>query len=551
MIIIVALIVVVIVLGALTAVFAIPALLPPSRTVTVKLWYTPAHYGETERDVATVLQSALNEVPGLQVTLDSADWATFVNQFAAGRMGMFLLGWYPDFWDPDNYLEPFLGSEGAKSLGSEYDSELMNDAILRARQLDQYGADREAVLTDIQKELAKQAVYIPLYQGTQHVAYQTGVTGIVLDPLQRFKYWNISRAGVTELFTGTTDEIVTLDPADAYDYFSISLIEQVFDTLLTYDDNGDLVPLLAKEIPTPENGGISPDGLTYTYELKSGLKFSNGDTLTADDVAYSILRSRDIEVGIPPRRGDPSFLLDVIDTVQAVDDDTLTVTLKFRFSAFNAMMALWNTAPVHRDFFPMNAWTGDVPADMQNLIAAGPYKVSAWAVDERVTLVANENYGDWATWRKPKTSTVTIRLLATASALRASLEAGEISVAYRTLNPEDIVDLQGKAGLTVDIKGGPFIRYIVFNVQTPPFDNVNLRRAIAAAIDRQQIIDTVLAGQAEPLYSMVPIGMFSHTDIFKDVYGDKNMQLAEDYLEEYFASRGLTIFVRELAARPN
>lgn len=548
LIIIVSLLVVVAILAGLTAVYAIPAIIAPQRTISVKLWYTPSHYGSTERDVATILASNLNEVPGLEVSLDSTDWATYIEQFVAGRMGMFLLGWYPDFIDPDNYLEPFLGTEGAKSLGSEYDSELMNEAILRQRGLDQYSDERDDLLLTIQEALANEAVYIPLYQATQHVVYEDDVTGIVLNPAQRFFYWNISKPGTTTLFTGTTDEIHTLDPADAYDYFSINLIEQVFDTLLTYDDKGDLIPLLAAQIPTLENGGISADGLTYTYDLKPNLVFSNGDGLDADDVAYSILRNRDIEVG--GSRGDPSFLLDIIDTVEALDSDTVEITLKNPFSAFNAFMALWNTAPLHPDSFPMDSWTGEVPADMSDLVGAGPYVISEWVADQRVTLVRNDNYGDWASDRAAQMDTVTIRLLADATALRAQIETGDISVAYRTLNPEDITDLQDEAGLVVDLKGGLFIRYIVFNVQTPPFDNVNVRRAIAAAVDRQEIISTVLAGQAEPLYSMVPAGMFGHEEVFKDAYGVRDLDLAGDYLEEYFGSQGLTIFLRELAARP-
>ncbi len=549
LVIIAVLVVVVAILAALTVVYAIPAFTaPPQRMISAKLWYTPSHYGSTERDVATVLASSLNEVPGLEISLDSLDWATYIERFVAGRMGMFLLGWYPDFIDPDNYLEPFLGSEGAKSLGSEYNSTLMNEAILRQRALDQYSDERDALLHTIQEELANQAAYIPLYQATQHVVYEDDVTGIVLNPAQRFFYWNISKPGTTTLFTGTTDEIHTLDPADAYDYFSINLIEQVFDTLLTYDDKGNLIPLLAQQIPTLENGGISSDGLTYTYDLKPNLVFSNGDELDANDVAYSILRNRDIRVG--GERGDPSFLLDIIDTVVATDSDTVVVTLNNPFSAFNAFMALWNTAPLHPDSFPTDSWVGEVPADMGDLIGAGPYVISEWIADERVTLVRNDNYGDWATARAAQMDTVTIRLLADATALRAQVQAGDISVAYRTLNPEDITDLQDEPGLVVDIKGGLFIRYIVFNVQTPPFDDVNVRRAIAAAIDRQEIIDTVLAGQAEPLYSMVPAGMFGYEEVFKDEYGVRDLDMAEDYLNEFFETQGLTILLRELAARP-
>ncbi len=270
--------------------------------------------------------------------------------------------------------------------------------------------------------------------------------------------------------------------------------------------------------------------------------------MTAADVRYSILRGRDVEVA--GERGDPAFLLDIIDTVETVGTDTVKITLKNAFAAFNAHMALWNTAPVHQASFPMDDWTGEVPADMPNLIGAGPYKISAWVTDERVTFERNENYGNWAPWRAAKMDTVTIKLLTDAAALRSQIETGDISVAYRTLDPADIIDLQDEPGLTVDIKGGVQIRYIVFNVQSPPFDNVNVRRAVAAAIDRQDVVDTVLLQQAEPLYSMVPKGMFSHREVFKDAYGDHDLALAQEYLDEYFASRGLTIFFRDLAARP-
>jgi peptide/nickel transport system substrate-binding protein len=127
-----------------------------------------------------------------------------------------------------------------------------------------------------------------------------------------------------------------------------------------------------------------------------------------------------------------------------------------------------------------------------------------------------------------------IRYFADATTMRLALEKGEIDFAFKTLNPSDIADLEKSDKIQTTKAQGPYIRYICFLTDTPPFNDKVLRQAIAAAVSRPELIEKVFLGQNEPLYSMVPMGMFSHTDGFKDVHGDGNIERAKELL----ASKG-------------
>jgi peptide/nickel transport system substrate-binding protein len=131
---------------------------------------------------------------------------------------------------------------------------------------------------------------------------------------------------------------------------------------------------------------------------------------------------------------------------------------------------------------------------------------------------------------KPKNNRVVIRYFADATTMRLSLEKGEIDLAFKSFNPSDISDLE-KSDKVVTIKGqGPFIRYICMMCADKPFNNKVLRQAIAAAVNRPEILKKVFLGQNEALYSMVPKGMWSHIDAFKDVYGDGNIEKAKQLM---------------------
>ena len=304
---------------------------------------------------------------------------------------------------------------------------------------------------------------------------------------------------VTKIVIGTTDKIVTLDPANAYDYLSCNIIMNVFDGLVRYKiGSTELEPGLA------ESWEISDDGKVYTFHLRQGIKFHDGSELTADVVKWSI--ERVIKLG-----GDPSFLLSsVVDKVEVVDKYTVKITLKYPFSAFLSVMAFTVAFPVSKESYPEDNFS-DVA------IGTGPFKVKEFKRDEYIILEKNPDY--WDPERTPKVDYVVIKFYASATALKQALEAGEIDIAFRHLNPIDIANYVKENGTNFYIKEAvsPFIRYIVINTKTVPKE---VRQAIANAINRTAIIENILLGQAIPLYSMVPVGMWSHIDAFKLKWGE-------------------------------
>src|SRR5699024_1857640 len=157
-------------------------------------------------------------------------------------------------------------------------------------------------------------------------------------------------------------------------------------------------------------------------------------------------------------------------------------------------------------------------------IGTGPYRLENFRESQSMLMVANDDYwGD-----EPANDKGLTRFFAKASQLLVAIKAGEIDVAYRHLTPKQ-QDSMAEAEDIQAIKGnGAAIRYLVFNPELEPADELNVRRAMAAAIDRDRIIENVLGGRAEPLLSMVPPGFEANVPAF-DRYADKQ---AGDYLDD-------------------
>ncbi|RKX42176.1 MAG: peptide ABC transporter substrate-binding protein, partial [Thermotogae bacterium] len=154
----------------------------------IDLWYTPTHYGTTEADVVQVLKESLEETGMIYVTIKYAEWSTYIDYFLNGTMGLFLLGWYPDYLDPDDYVWPFLSVEGAKSLGSFYESEEVEN-LMKAARISAKQATRAEIYNQVQIHLVADMPDIPLWQGKAICIAKPNVKGIVLEPTQIFRYY--------------------------------------------------------------------------------------------------------------------------------------------------------------------------------------------------------------------------------------------------------------------------------------------------------------------------------------------------------------------------
>ena len=296
---------------------------------------------------------------------------------------------------------------------------------------------------------------------------------------------------------GTTDSITNLDPADAYDYFSSNTLVQITHGLMEMPVNSTD----AVKGPMIEEYTVSSDAKTYTFKLKTGIKYSDGEPFDADSVVWNLQRA--IDLG-----GDPSFLLsDVVDTVTAVDDTTVKITLQKPDATFLQRLTYTVAWPVSPKSLPQDSIAGDP----QNIPAGlGAYKITSWTKGTELILEPNDNYfGD-----APANKKVIIKFYSDASALLTALKTGEIDVAHRQFGPEEIKEVMGLPGVEYQTKDTAGIRYLILNVEAHPDKNV--RQAIAAAINRKDITSTVFDDLNDPLYSMVPTIFSSHVDAFMD-----------------------------------
>lgn len=186
--------------------------------------------------------------------------------------------------------------------------------------------------------------------------------------------------------------------------------------------------------------------------------------------------------------------------VEAVDDLTVQITLQDAFGYFPQMVTGAPYIPTHPDIFPEDALNEfpDAP-----IYGVGPWIITEYTIGEDMVLEPNPNYyGD-----APLVDRVIIRDYGDPVTMAAAVEDGDIDVAWRSISSPDLLDqLEGVDGLTIGTVPGGSIRYLIINHGLAPTDDANVRMAIAAAIDRDEIVDRVGAGRWEPLFSMVPPG---------------------------------------------
>jgi peptide/nickel transport system substrate-binding protein len=171
--------------------------------LAITLWYSPSHYGSTEADAAAVLKSSLEETGMVTVEVKSSEWGDYTKAFAAGQFGMFLLGWFPDFVDPDNFLAPWL-TESPQGLGTylnkatgSVDKQFYADfqkLLGDAKRTADVNA-RSAAYKQAQQKLADSAILVPLWQNLaqSYVISQKNVKGITLDATTIWRAYLLSK----------------------------------------------------------------------------------------------------------------------------------------------------------------------------------------------------------------------------------------------------------------------------------------------------------------------------------------------------------------------
>jgi oligopeptide transport system substrate-binding protein len=307
----------------------------------------------------------------------------------------------------------------------------------------------------------------------------------------------------------------TLDPNLAEDSYSITPVEQMFLGLTNLNnETGEPEPELA------ESWESSEDGTVWTFKMRQDAVWSDGKPVTAHDVVYSAKRAVMPETASPyayvlyiiqnaktiNQTAIPTDTYD-IDTlgVTAVDDYTVQFTLEAPAAYFLSISSLWTLRPVPQ-------WAieqyGDAWTDPANIVVNGPYKVTEWRPAESLSFVKNDTYFKAADVQIDR---VELAIIADQNTEVALYESGELDVAGEApsaLPVEEITRLRADATLSQELHEGPraSTTYVGFTMTKPPFDNVLVRKAFSAAIDRETIVRDVV-GSGVPATQFAPPGI--------------------------------------------
>ncbi|WP_190015618.1 ABC transporter substrate-binding protein [Streptomyces lucensis] len=304
---------------------------------------------------------------------------------------------------------------------------------------------------------------------------------------------------------GMSDDVLATDPASGYDPGSWVLFNNVFQSLLSFPKGAaEPEPELAEQCTFTDTRAM-----VYKCRLKDGLKFSNGDDLTSEDVKFSFDRTMKID-----DPAGPAIMFPMLGRVETPDARTVVFHLKVPDATFPSKIASGAGSIVDHRQYDADGLRTDHKA-----VGSGPYTLDSFDKDQAVFSV-NGNYKGTA---EVSNSGVTVKFFhGDRTALKQALLDGDVDIAYRGLTAADIADLDkqdGSKGVDVVDGNSAEVQHLVFNVKDPVAGKLGVRKAMAHLIDRDALIRDIYQGTATPLYSIIPAGIAGHNTAFFDTYG--------------------------------
>lgn len=314
------------------------------------------------------------------------------------------------------------------------------------------------------------------------------------------------------------DDIITLDPAEAFELSTAEVTANTYNKLVTLDldDTSKVVGELA------DSWTISDDGLTYTFKLKSGLTFASGNPLTAEDVAFSFERAVKLDKS-------PAFLLtqfgltadNVTEKAKAADESTFVLTVDKAYAPSFVLNVLTSTVAsvVDKDLVMENAKSVTPSDDYKfdtdfgneflktGYAGSGPFKVRDWRANEVIVMERNDNYFG----EKPPLARVIYRHMKESAGQRLALENGDIDVA-RNLEPGDIDAITAKEGLSTTSAPKGTIYYFSLNQKNETLAKPEVIEAFKYLVDYDAIGETLIKGIGTIHQTFLPAGQLGALD---------------------------------------
>lgn len=525
--------------------------------------------GDSHKAIGEYLQSAL-QTAGITMNLQNQEWNTFLETRKNGEYSVARNGWVADYNDPICFLDMWTSGSGNNDVqfgkGAHKDLKMYNldltafgyedkvengtwaetyDVLIQRIKSCTDSTNRYAMMHLAEDMLMETGCIVPLYYYTDLYMIDDSVNGFFSNPLGYKYFMGTDVAGKTDsLSVCLASEPQTLDPALNSAVDGATTVAHLFSGLAKWaqDAEGKLVIVADAAEALPE-GVANEDGtVTYTYKLRSGMKWSNGDDVKASDFVNSWNRAASTELG-----ADYGYMFEIVDgyaemqedttkKLNAIADDaagTITVTIENAVNYWNELLAFPTYYPVHSSAYDNEAWA----TDPSTYICNGPYTMASWDHNSVITLKKNPNYFAAA---DVKMEEIKMFLSDDANNMLSNFKNGSWLL-IDDVPTNEIATLKKDYANEFVVAGQIGTYYVCWNINEDLLPGSELtgvekekaqqeiRSAIALLFDRSYIVNDVAQGGEVPASSFVAMGM---TDADGSEFY-KNAGSSEDYVGYY------------------
>ncbi len=313
-------------------------------------------------------------------------------------------------------------------------------------------------------------------------------------------------------------DITNMDPVKQNDAASAVLLSHAYNRLMKNGDDGELVFDLA------ESYVIENDGLDYVFHIKEGACFSDGTPVTAEDVKFTYDRARNSAL--------TKSKVAMIEEVFAEDEDTVRIRLSEVHAPFLHKTADTALSILSKEYVEEVESSGERYGDIGSFLGSGPFVPTEWVPNSYYTMVQNEKYwGD-----KPTGNRIDVRVIPDENSRIFALEAGEVDIVWN-VDAAHCSSIEENPEYTLLSQPSTSIEFLGMNVESGPFSDVRVRKAINMAVDRQEIMDVVLEGQGMAANSYLNANVAGWTDEVTayeyDIEGAKRLLEEAGYSEGF------------------
>ena len=547
---------------------------------------------DSHKAIGEYLASALQSA-GITMNLQNQEWNTFLETRKNGEYSIARNGWLADYNDPISFLDMWTSGSGNNDVqfgkGAHADLKMYNldltaygyedkvengtwaetyDVLIQRIKSCTDSENRYAMMHLAEDMLMETGCIVPLYYYTDLYMIDDSVNGFYSNPLGYKYFMGTDVAGKTDsISVCLASEPQTLDPALNSAVDGATTVAHLFSGLAKWaqDAEGKLViaPDAAEALP---EGVVNEDGtVTYTYKLRSGMKWSNGDPVKASDFVNSWNRAASTELA-----ADYGYMFEIVDgyaemqedatkKLNAIADDaagTITITIENAVNYWNELLAFPTYYPVHSSAFNNEAWA----TDPSTYICNGPYTMASWEHNSVITLKKNANYYDAA---NVKMEEIKMFLSDDANNMLSNFKNGSWLL-IDDVPTNEIATLKKDYADEFVVAGQIGTYYVCWNINEDLLPGSELtgvekekaqqeiRNAIALLFDRSYIVNDIAQGGEVPASSFVAMGMTDadgsefyknagpsedfdgYYDISEDAYA-ANCQKAVEVLQKYYS----------------